>query len=57
MFSIIIPTLNNQKYLEFCINSIKKNSKLNNEILVQVRDDFDKTTRNDLRKNRIEHFF
>ena len=32
MFSIIIPTLNNLKYLKFCLNILKKNSKLNNEI-------------------------
>ena len=57
MFSIIIPTLNNQKYLEFCIKSIKKNSKLNNEILVHVSEDFDKTTRNYLRNNRIEYTY
>ena len=29
MFSIIIPTLNNLKYLKFCIESIEKNSKFN----------------------------
>ena len=57
MFSIIIPTLNNLKYLEFCIKSIKKNSKLNNEILVHVSEDFDKSTRNFLRSNKIEYTF
>ena len=36
MFSIIIPTLNNLNYLKFCIRSIKKNSKLNNEIIPHV---------------------
>ncbi|MBD1148763.1 glycosyltransferase family 2 protein [Pelagibacterales bacterium SAG-MED30] len=36
MFSIIIPTLNNLKYLKFCIESIKKNSKLKNEIITHV---------------------
>ena len=36
MISIIIPTLNNIKYLKNCINSINKNSELNNEIIVHV---------------------
>ena len=53
MFSIIIPTLNNLKYLELCINSILKNSKMNNEILVHICEDYDKTTRNFLNKKNI----
>ena len=36
MFSIIIPTLNNLEHLKFCIKSIKKNSKLKNEIIPHV---------------------
>ena len=36
MFSILIPTFNNVKYLELCINSIKKNSKYNHEIIPHV---------------------
>ena len=36
MFSIIIPTLNNLKYLKICIHSIKKNSKFNHEIIPHV---------------------
>lgn len=36
MFSIIIPTLNNLKYLKFCIESIEKNSKFNHEIIPHV---------------------
>ena len=36
MFSILIPTFNNIKYLECCINSIKKNSKYNHEIIPHV---------------------
>ena len=39
MFSIIIPTLNNFKYLKCCIDSIKNTSLQNNEILVHVSDD------------------
>ena len=36
MFSIIIPSLNNLKYLKLCIYSLKKNSKYNHEIIVHV---------------------
>ena len=36
MFSIIIPTFNNIKYLKLCIESIKKNSIFNHEIIVHV---------------------
>mgnify|MGYP006142815865 CR=1 FL=1 len=36
MFSILIPTFNNLKYLELCINSIKKNSKYDHQIIVHV---------------------
>ena len=36
MYSIIIPTLNNLKYLKICINSIKKNSRYNHEIIPHV---------------------
>ena len=53
MFSIIIPTLNNLKYLKLCIESLKKNSKLNNEILVHVSEDFQNETRNFLKNENI----
>ena len=36
MFSIIIPTLNNLKYLKICINSLKKNSVYEHEIIPHV---------------------
>ncbi len=36
MFSIIIPTLNNLKYLKTCIESIKKNSFFDHEIVIHV---------------------
>ena len=36
MFSIIIPTLNNLKYLKVCIESIKKNSIYEHEIIPHV---------------------
>ena len=36
MFSILIPTFNNVKYLKHCINSLKKNSNYTHQIVVHV---------------------
>ena len=36
MFSILIPSFNNIKYLELCINSLKKNSKYDHQIIVHI---------------------
>ena len=44
MFSIVIPTYNNLKYLELCLKSIKKNSKFNHEIIPHVNEGSDGTT-------------
>lgn len=43
MFSIIIPTFNNINYLKIACNSIKKNSKFDNEIIIHVNDGTDGT--------------
>ena len=43
MFSIIIPTFNNFKYLKLCLHSIKKNSLKNHEIIIHVNDGSDGT--------------
>ena len=43
MFSIIIPTYNNLKYLKICIESIKKNSKFDHEIVPHINDGSDGT--------------
>ncbi len=53
MFSILIPTLNNFKYLKLSIESIQKTSSLNNEILVHVSEDFNSETKNYLKKENI----
>lgn len=42
-FSIIIPTWNNQPYLELCINSIRKNSHFKNKIIIYVNEGKDGT--------------
>ena len=43
MFSIIIPTFNNHKYLKKCIESIKKNSFYDHEIIPHVNEGKDGT--------------
>jgi GT2 family glycosyltransferase len=43
MFSILIPTFNNLEYLKICINSLKKNSKFNHQIIVHVNEGNDGT--------------
>ena len=43
MFSIIIPTFNNFEYLKICLDSIKKNSKSNHEIIIFVNEGNDGT--------------
>jgi len=43
MFSIIIPTLNNFNYLKICLESIKKHSSLNHEIIIHVNEGDDGT--------------
>ena len=41
MFSIIIPSFNNLNYLKICINSLKNNSNLKNDIIVHINDGSD----------------
>lgn len=43
LFSIIIPTWNNQPYLQCCIESIEKNSSFKHQILVHVNVGYDGT--------------
>jgi glycosyltransferase involved in cell wall biosynthesis len=43
MFSIIIPTFNNVKYLKLCISSIKKNSIFKHEIIPHINEGTDGT--------------
>ena len=54
MFSILIPTFNNVKYLELCINSIKKNSKYDHQIITHVNIGDDGTIEY-LNKTNIEY--
>tara|TARA_B110000259_G_scaffold175400_1_gene210598 strand:- start:300 stop:1139 length:840 start_codon:yes stop_codon:yes gene_type:complete len=43
MFSVIIPTYNNINYLKICIDSLKKNSKFDHEIIVHINEGVDGT--------------
>jgi len=56
MFSIIIPTFNNINYLKLCIESIKKNSTFNHEIIAHVNLGED-GTKEYLDKKNIEYSF
>ncbi len=56
MFSIIIPTFNNVKYLKLCIESIKRNSFFNHEIIAHVNLGED-GTKEYLDKENIEYTF
>ena len=56
MFSIIIPTFNNCKYLDICIKSLKKNSKYNHQIIVHVNEGLDETI-NLLKSEKIEYTY
>jgi glycosyltransferase involved in cell wall biosynthesis len=56
VFSIIIPTFNNCEYLKKCIQSIKKNSNYNHEIIPHVNEGSDGTI-DYLIKNKIEYTY
>ena len=56
MFSIIIPTLNNIKYLKLCLYSLKKNSKYKHEIIPHVNIGNDGTT-DFLKSQNIEYTY
>ncbi len=43
MFSILVPTFNNVEYLKLCLNSIKKNSSFNHEIIIHINEGTDGT--------------
>ena len=43
MFSVIIPSFNNLGLLKICLNSLKKNSVFNNEIIIHVNEGIDGT--------------
>ena len=54
--SIVIPTLNNINYLKIALESIKKNSNYEHEIIVHVNENKDNTL-NYLKSNNIKHTY
>ena len=56
MFSIIVPTFNNLKYLQITLKSIVQNSKFNHDIIVHVNEGTDGTL-NYLKTNNINHTY
>ena len=56
MFSIIIPTFNNFNYLKICIDSIKKNSKFNHEIILHINDGSDGSLKY-AKQNNLRHTY
>ena len=56
MFSIIIPTFNNINYLKICINSIKKNSKFDHDLIVHINEGNDGTI-DYVKTNNISHTY
>ncbi len=56
MFSIIIPSFNNLNYLKLCIDSIKKNSSFNHEIIIHVNEGVDGTLEY-VKKNNFSHSY
>ncbi len=56
MFSILIPTFNNLNYLKICLDSLKKNSKFNHQIIVHVNQGNDGTLEY-LKNNQIEYSY
>ena len=43
MFSVVVPTFNNIKYLKLCLNSLKKNSNFNHEYIIHINEGNDGT--------------
>jgi len=56
MFSIVIPTFNNYKYLKLCLESINNNSSYKHEIIVHSNDGSDGTNEY-LKKNKIKYSY
>ena len=56
MFSIVIPTFNNYKYLKLCLESINNNSSYKHEIIVHSNDGSDGTNEY-LKRNKIKYSY
>ena len=56
MFSIIIPSFNNIEYLKICINSIRKNSNFDHQIIIHINEGTDGTL-DYVRENNFEYTY
>jgi GT2 family glycosyltransferase len=56
MFSILIPSYNNLEYLKTCIDSLKKNSKFNHQIIIHINEGTDGTL-DYVKKNNLEYTY
>ena len=56
MFSVIVPTFNNLEYLKLCLESLKKNSNYNHEIIIHINEGRDGTREFLSDKNYITTF-
>ena len=56
MFSIVMPTFNNLEYLKICVESLKKNSSFNNELIVHVNEGTDGSF-NYVKENQINYTY
>lgn len=56
MFTILIPTWNNLPYLKACIESIRKNSTFQHQIIIHINEGADGTS-NWVREQQLEHTF
>jgi len=56
MFSIVIPSYNNLEYLRLCIQSIKKNSSINHQIIVHINEGIDGSLKY-IQESNIEYTF
>jgi GT2 family glycosyltransferase len=56
MFSILVPSYNNLEYLKICIDSIKKNSKFDHQIIIHINEGTDGSL-NYIKKNKLEYTY
>ena len=56
MFSILIPSYNNLDYLKLCIESLRKNSKFEHQIIIHVNEGSDGTL-DYVKKNNFNHTY
>ena len=56
MFSILIPSFNNLEYLKICINSLKKNSEYDHQLIVHINEGTDGSLEY-VKENKLEYTY